>query len=262
MRVGSLFTGIGGFDLAFEQAGYIVAWQCEINRLATVVLRRHWPDVACYDDIRRIADGTYQPAAVDLLCGGDPCPIRSRARGSRPSRHPDLAGYFLAVAGRFRPKWVVRENVPAPDHVHFAAGLECLGYSPVVVELNSAGFTGQSRARQFCIGCPGPGTANRLKSLLAESQLCGGNRPAISKAQTIIACLVAHPKRFHDGESYIYEPSANALRVLTTAERERLQGFPAGWVEGASFYGAAKLLGNAVTVPVARYVAELIREAA
>ena len=54
MRFGSLFSGIGGFDLGFERAGMTCAWQCEINRDAQTVLKRHWPEVKQYGDIRAL----------------------------------------------------------------------------------------------------------------------------------------------------------------------------------------------------------------
>ena len=67
--VGSLFSGIGGLDLGLERAGFRVAWQCESDPYARAVLRKHWPDVPCYDDVRKL-DGS-EPA-VDLLCGDSP----------------------------------------------------------------------------------------------------------------------------------------------------------------------------------------------
>lgn len=56
MNVGSLFTGVGGFDLGFERAGMRVVWRCEANPWRRRVLRRHWPGVPCYDDVRDVGD--------------------------------------------------------------------------------------------------------------------------------------------------------------------------------------------------------------
>ena len=71
MKFGSLFTGIGGFDLAFEQAGMTCAWQCEINAAARSVLTRHWPDVPVIEDVKNVGRHSTEP--VDLICGGFPC---------------------------------------------------------------------------------------------------------------------------------------------------------------------------------------------
>lgn len=72
MTFGSLFAGIGGFDLGFERAGLQCKWQVEINEFCRKVLAKHWPDVRRHDDVR-----TFPPAGdewrVDVICGGFPC---------------------------------------------------------------------------------------------------------------------------------------------------------------------------------------------
>ena len=75
MTFGSLFSGIGGFDLGFERAGMRCLWQCEADRACRSVLRRHFPDRPLYTDVTTFS----RPAAVDVLAVGFP----SRA-GSRP----------------------------------------------------------------------------------------------------------------------------------------------------------------------------------
>ena len=62
MRVGSLFSGIGGFDLGLEQAGHRIVFQCESDPYRRRVLARHWPGVPCYEDVREVDDpGTDRP---------------------------------------------------------------------------------------------------------------------------------------------------------------------------------------------------------
>lgn len=72
MRLASFFTGIGGFDLGFERAGFDVVFQCEIDDFCNSLLERHWPDVKHIDDIRGIGDGQEVPKA-DIWCAGFPC---------------------------------------------------------------------------------------------------------------------------------------------------------------------------------------------
>lgn len=71
LTVGSLFSGIGGFDLGLERAGMRVIWQSEIDPYASAVLRKHWPEVPNHGDIRSIRAGTAE--RPDLICGGFPC---------------------------------------------------------------------------------------------------------------------------------------------------------------------------------------------
>lgn len=255
MRFGSLFSGIGGMDLGLERAGFRCAWQVENDKDAQTILARHWPAVPRFEDVRAFTP----PGPVDLLAGGDPCPVRSRARGNRPSRHPDLAGYFLALAGRLRPRWVLRENVPAPDAVHFALALECLGYRVASVALDSRDFTGQSRRRQFLLGCP-PECHARFARAVFDAADDFGFVPSSDQEETLVsACLTAHGMRLAAEDTYCFEPG-RGLRVLAAEESEALQGFPRGWTAGFPERRRRSLCGLAVTVDVAEWIARRILE--
>jgi len=256
--VGSLFAGIGGFDLGLEHAGYKVEWQVENDRFAATILERHWPAVTRFGDIREAV--RCELPAVDVVCGGDPCPIRSRARRGRASIHPDLAGYFLAVVGRVRPGWVVRENVSAPDVRDFVVGLERLGYGTVVVELNSRDFTAQNRRRQYVVGGP-RSRFDVFRERLAAFSVADdgrGTRPQGEEAQTMAHCLTAHPRRLAE-DNYVLDPGLG-VRSLAAEERELLQGFPAGWTKELSWSRRCILIGRAVTVPVATWLGQRMNE--
>lgn len=127
----SLFSGIGGLDLAFEWAGGAVAAMCEIDPFCQKVLRKHWPDVPLFGDVREVK-GTHV-GAVDVVYGGFPCQPFSVA-GDRKGRDDDrfLWPEFSRLVGELGPRWVVAENVPgiltlAADDV--CQDLERLGYS-------------------------------------------------------------------------------------------------------------------------------------
>ena len=111
MRFGSLFSGIGGFDLGLERAGMECAWQVEIDEYCLKVLEKHWPSVSRYTDIRECGRDNLEP--VDLICGGFPCQpysVAGKRRGAEDDRN--LWPEFLRIVRELRPAWVVGENVP------------------------------------------------------------------------------------------------------------------------------------------------------
>ena len=111
LTVGSLFSGIGGFDLAAERVGWEIKWQVEIEDYCTKVLEKHWPHVRRYRDVRERNE--YQP--VDVLCGGFPCQDISFA-GSAAGINGKRSGLWAQMArivGAVRPRYIVVENVPA-----------------------------------------------------------------------------------------------------------------------------------------------------
>ena len=256
LKFGSLFSGIGGFDLGFERAGMTCAWQCEIDAACRGVLARHF-DAPIIEDVRNV--GNDNVAAVDLVCGGDPCPKHSRARSNGDSVHPDLAGYFLAVVGRLRPRWVVRENVPAPTVNHFDAALAALGYGTVVIRLDAAEVTSQSRQRDYIVGCY-QATRDSVRGMFADAADGAGAYTTRLGARAIAPALTTHRTRYDSRDCYIWEPG-NGLRILDSEEREVLAGFPVGWTAGFSETARARMLGNAVVPPVAEWIARRIVEA-
>ena len=73
MKFISLFSGIGGFDLAFERADMECVAVCEIDKNAQSVLRRHFPKAELFDDVRKVGKVTHGRKTIDLVCGGFPC---------------------------------------------------------------------------------------------------------------------------------------------------------------------------------------------
>lgn len=113
MNVGSLFSGIGGFDLGFERAGMRVSWQVELDPYCRAVLARHFPDAARFEDVREV--GARELAPVDLVCGGFPCQdLSSAGRGAGiDGARSGLWSEFARIVRELRPRYVVVENVPA-----------------------------------------------------------------------------------------------------------------------------------------------------
>ena len=111
LTFGSLFAGIGGFDLGFERAGMKCAWQVEIDDFCQKVLEKHWPGVDRHGDIRECGRHNLEP--VDVIAGGFPCQPHSMA-GKRRGKADDrnLWPEYLRLVREIRPRWVVGENVP------------------------------------------------------------------------------------------------------------------------------------------------------
>lgn len=113
LTFGSLFAGIGGFDLGLERVGMVCKWQVEIDPFAVAVLEKNWPDVERWRDIRDF--NPTKSVAVDVICGGFPCQDISLAGsgdGINGSRSGLWSEYFRIV-GKLRPKYVIVENVSA-----------------------------------------------------------------------------------------------------------------------------------------------------
>ncbi len=83
MKVGSLFSGIGGLDLGLERAGMQVIWNCENDPYCSRVLAKHWPTIPNLGDITQIDWSGVE--RVELICGGFPCQPASLA-GKRKGR--------------------------------------------------------------------------------------------------------------------------------------------------------------------------------
>lgn len=118
LQVLDLFSGIGGFSLGLEATGHFeTAAFCEIEKFPREVLRKHWPNVRCYDDVRKLsasklaADGI----TVDTICGGFPCQDVSLA-GKGEGLDGKRSGLWSEIArlvGEIRPRFVIVENVSA-----------------------------------------------------------------------------------------------------------------------------------------------------
>ena len=199
MRVGSLFSGIGGFDLGLERAGMEVRWQCEIDKAARSVLRRHFPDATLYDDVTTFG-GDVEP--IDLVCGGFPCQDLSVAgrRAGLAGKRSGLFYEFMRVVDEIAPAWVLIENVPGllssnggRDMGAVLGTLGELGYGWAYRVLDAQYFgVAQRRRRVFIVGCLGDSA--RAAQVLFEPESLPGDTPPRREAgarlaQELAACL-------------------------------------------------------------------------
>jgi DNA (cytosine-5)-methyltransferase 1 len=152
VKVLDLFSGIGGFSLGLERAGFETVAFCEIDPFCRKVLNKHWPDVPIHEDIKEL-DGEQYKGTVELVCGGFPCQpfsVAGKQRGADDDRA--LWPEMLRVIREVQPTWVIGENV---------IGLEGLALEQCVFDLEGDGFSVQV----FDIPACGVGAVHRRHRL-------------------------------------------------------------------------------------------------
>lgn len=152
MKVGSLFSGIGGLDLGLERAGMTIAWHSEIDPYACKVLAKHWPGVPNHGDIKNIDWRTVEP--VDVICGGYPCQPFSTAgkrKGTDDPRH--LWPWVRTAISELRPQYAILENV---------RGHLSLGGLQVIGELAEIGYDAEWRV----VSAAGVGAPHRRERII------------------------------------------------------------------------------------------------
>ena len=136
LRVLDLFSGIGGFSLGLTRAGMRTIAFCEIEKYPRSILRKHWPTVPIFEDVRNL-HAEDLPEAVDLICGGYPCQpfsLAGKRKGKDDDRHlwPEVVRIIRELdATTGKPTWGIFENVP---------GLISMGIDTVLSDLENEGY--------------------------------------------------------------------------------------------------------------------------
>ena len=277
----SLFSGIGGLDLAAEMAGFKTVGQCEWADYPTKVLEKHWPDVPRWRDIRTLTkESFYEKTGLrtaDIVSGGFPCQpfsVAGKRRGSDDDRY--LWPEMLRVIQELKPRWVVGENVAgivnmALDQVY--ADLENEGYSVQAFIIPACSVDAPHR-RDRCaiIGCRAlerkhNGRGRRTYSLENSDCVRFGEPEVLSQQQ-------GRAKFERDGEDVAHAESAEQQRERREARRRRAEPGRGGWWPaepnvGRVAYGVParvdrlKCLGDAVVpkqfYPVFQAIADIER---
>jgi DNA (cytosine-5)-methyltransferase 1 len=139
MNHGSLFSGIGGFDLAAEWMGWNNIFHCEIESFPRKILNYYFPNAITYEDIKQ-TDFSIHRGQIDILTGGFPCQPYSAAgqrKGKEDERH--LWPEMLRVIREIQPRWVVGENVLGL--VNWSEGLV---FEEVQLDLEAEGYEVQA----------------------------------------------------------------------------------------------------------------------
>ncbi len=166
MRFGSVCSGIEAASVAWNPLGWKAQWLAEIEPFPCALLKHHYPDTPNLGDMTRYKEWpTDDKHAIDLLCGGTPCQSFSVAglRKGLDDPRGNLMLTFGAIAAKYRPQWLVWENVPGvlssnggADFGAFLGMLGQLGYGFAYRVLDAQYFgVAQRRRRVFVVGCLG-----------------------------------------------------------------------------------------------------------
>jgi len=149
MNVLDLFSGIGGFSLGLERAGFKTVAFCEVDKKCQAVLKKHWPDVPMFDDVSNLK-GKDIEEKIDVICGGFPCQDISLAgKGAGlAGKRSGLWSEFHRLIKEIRPKYAIIENVSA---------LRSRGLDQVLGALSEIGYD----AEWHCITAASVGAPHR-----------------------------------------------------------------------------------------------------
>jgi site-specific DNA-cytosine methylase len=194
MRFLSVCSGIEAASVAWNPLGWEAVAFSEIEPFPCAVLAHHYPDVPNWGDMTKFQE--WPDAAIDLLCGGTPCQSFSVAglRKGLDDPRGNLMLTFGAIAARYRPRWLVWENVPGVlssnggrDFGSFLGLLGVLGYG-FAYRVLDAQFAGvpQRRRRVFVVGCLGD-WASAAAVLLERHSLSGHPAPSRQARERVAA---------------------------------------------------------------------------
>lgn len=239
--VGSLFSGIGGIELGFERTGgFETKWFVECDPYAQAVLRKHWPTIPCYNNIKQIDFRRFDK--VDVLTGGFPCQdisLNGKRKGITGKRSGLWKEYARAI-GEIRPRIAFIENV---------SNLSNLGLNEVLADLAEVGYD----AEWFNIRASDFGAPHKRERLFIiayfDNDRCKGNGKC---------CEMLEKKKFEKLFAFNQEQMENVFQnwkvELSESNVCRMANGVSNWAH------RIRCLGNAVVPQTAEFFAKRIKE--
>jgi DNA (cytosine-5)-methyltransferase 1 len=205
MRYGSVCSGIEAATSAWHSLGWTPQWFSEIEPFPSAVLAHHYPNVPNFGDMTKFKEWKLDDStAIDVLVGGTPCQSFSVAglRKGLDDPRGNLMLTYLAIANKYRPNWLVWENVPGVlssnggnDFACLLRGMGELGYGFAYRILDAQYFgVAQRRRRVFVVGCLGDWRA-AAAVLFERHSLSGHPAPSREKRQEVAGTIGARTGR-------------------------------------------------------------------
>jgi DNA (cytosine-5)-methyltransferase 1 len=287
MRYLSVCSGIEAATVAWHPLGFEAVGLSEIAPFPAAVLQHHYPHTINYGDMNGYK--SWPDLQFDILVGGTPCQSFSQAGLKAGLNDPrgQLMLVFLGIIERYRPRWVLWENVPGVLSTHggrdfgsLLGGLEELGYGWAYRVLNAKWFgVPQKRRRVYVVGHLAD--QRRAAAVLFHGESCRRNIAESKKQQEqdpsnwAVPCIDASygakwgSNQWVDQWSPIIQYQSDGqviVRRLTPLECERAQGFPDNYTDitykgrPAPIEQRYRAIGNSMAVPVMRWIGSRITD--
>lgn len=235
MTHGSLFSGIGGFDLAAAWAGWTNVFNCEIDPFCRQILKYHFPEAQQYGDLRT-TDFTVWRDRVDVLTGGFPCQpfsLAGKRRGTADDRY--LWPAMLGVIRTVRPRWVVGENVLGIVNwsngmvfEQVCADLEAAKYEvqPYIIPAAGVGAP-HLRYRTWFVAHRADAGIEGLREREEHADVCeaAADTECFGREKVFVKIQYQKPERAgterHDGERTVANGESGRLSIVGAARNRR-----------------------------------------
>ena len=274
MKIIDLFSGIGGFSLGFQRAGYQFTehYFSEIDKHAIANYKYNFPHAKYIGDITTLHGGDFTD--IDIITFGSPCQnfsLAGRREGLKGAKS-SLIAHAIALIAQLRPSVFVWENVKGAFSSNAGADFWAIlqafanigGYRLEFQLLNTSWILPQNRERIYLIGhLAGRSIPGVFPIGEVTKDSCKKTRNIYDYSRTILRGY----KNSSSTGSFIRTKN-NKIRYLTEIECERLQGFPDNWTQYGDYNATIKpiartqrykLIGNAVTVDIVELIAKRLK---
>ena len=274
MKIIDLFSGIGGFSLGFQRAGYHFTehYFSEIDKHAIANYKYNFPHAINLGDITTIRPTDL--TGIDIITFGSPCQdfsLAGRRKGLAGSKS-SLIQHAIALIAQLRPSVFVWENVKGAFSSNagadFWAILQALanigGYTIEWQLLNTSWLLPQNRERIYLIGHI---AGRSIPGVFPIGEIAKDSSKKTRNIYDYSRTILRGYKNSTSTGSFI-KTKDNKIRYLTEIECERLQGFPDNWTQYGYYNGRIrrisktqryKLIGNAVTVDIVELIAKRLK---